>query len=69
MGDFNAVANPTTDRSCPPQSFRPYWTPEIPLFEFLEDWQLTDTQKLWEDEEYSSPTWSNGRASSRIDYI
>ena len=56
MGDFNAVTNPATDRLHIPQFFRPYWIPEIPLFKFLEDWNLIDVQKKWKNNNHPSPT-------------
>ena len=49
MGDFNAVANPVTDR--PDASVRAHkWKPEAEIFYFLEDWGFTDIHYLWEME-------------------
>ena len=46
MGDFNAVLNPTTDRSNPTSSSRS-WKPEAGIFEFLMDWVFTDVHLVW----------------------
>jgi exonuclease III len=67
MGDFNAVSNPSTDRSNHSPNNKS-WKPEAEIFNFLEDWAFTDVQLLWE-ESSPSPTWSNKSSYSRIDYI
>ena len=77
MGDFNATNCPTEDRSnnttSGKEKSQENWKPEIPLFPFLEDLGFIDIHKCWEEStnphKQISFTWSNKRASSRIDYI
>jgi endonuclease/exonuclease/phosphatase family metal-dependent hydrolase len=68
MGNFNAAYNPLTDRSHPPNTFRPKWQPEIDLFNFLDDWGFMDVHRHWERDN-PSPTWKGFISHSRIDYI
>jgi exonuclease III len=69
MGDFNAAYNPSEDRkSTSKASFRSSWRPEIPLFNFLDEWDFIDIQATWEGKE-KTPTRRNLTSSSRIDYI
>ena len=68
MGDFNAVVNPSKDRSRNEQSFIPNTCPEIGLFNYLIDNNFLDAQDIWEEEE-TTYTWKNSISSSRIDYI
>jgi ribonuclease HI/endonuclease/exonuclease/phosphatase family metal-dependent hydrolase len=68
MGDFNAVVNPWTDRF-KEESSSLKWKPEAEIFNFLMDWEFVDIQSTWEEEKELSPTWSNKKAASRIDYI
>ena len=83
MEDFNAVNNPIEDRSSTPETgteanikekrIHKNWKPEIALFPFLEDLNFVDIHRYWEEltnlYKRISHTWSNKRASSRIDYI
>jgi exonuclease III len=70
MGDFNATANPRTDRKSlnSTTEFTRSEDPEIELFEYMNNWNLSDLQQLWEPTE-TPHTWRNKLSSSRIDYI
>jgi exonuclease III len=70
MGDFNATANPRTDRKSANSitEFIRSDDPEIELFDYMNNWNLSDLHQLWEPTE-TSHTWKNKTSSSRIDYI
>ena len=70
MGDFNAVVSPNLDRLSKgtDKSYISSHKPEIPLFDFFEDWAYTDLQATWQGDKRTF-TWKNSLSESRIDQI
>jgi exonuclease III len=68
MGDFNAVVLPHLDRSSRGKDkfSTSSHKPEIPLFDFFEDWAFTDLQVTWQGGKHTF-TWKNSLSESRID--
>ncbi|RHZ82226.1 hypothetical protein Glove_110g49 [Diversispora epigaea] len=60
MGDFNAVVLPHLDRLSRGKDkvSIPSHKPEIPLFDFFEDWAFTDLQATWQGDKHTF-TWKN----------
>ena len=70
MGDFNAVVSPNLDRLSKENDklYTSSHKPEIPLFDFFEDWAYTDLQATWQGDKRTF-TWKNSLSESRIDQI